>query len=154
MQENTPSGPQDNPLTLSVISPIADSGPASPQTDVVAHLANERTLLAWCFTAMVMIGSGVALARTLIVLNTSWLTPRATGIIPALFHPTTMGLLFLGAGLIVMVMATCRYLSVQKQISEQRYQPSDALAMILLATVLALSVLLAGFLFQLRGGNV
>ncbi len=154
MQENTPSGPHDVPLTLSVISPTADSGSASPQTDVVAHLANERTFLAWSFTAMAMIGSGVALARTLIALNTSWLMSKATGIIPVLLHPTTMGFLFLGAGLIVMLMATCRYLSVQKQISERRYRPSDTLAMMLLGIVLALSVLLAGFLLQLRAGSV
>jgi putative membrane protein len=153
MPENRPSDLQEVPVTLTVVSPPADSDPARQQADAVAHLANERTFLAWSFTAIVIIGGGVAMARTLIALNSSPLMIKATGILPFLFHPTTMGLLFLGAGVILMVIATCRYLSVQEQIAKQRYRPSDTLGMLLLAIVLALSILLAGFLWQLKRGS-
>jgi putative membrane protein len=153
MSEQIPPTPHNSPLMLSVISPPAADDPAGQQTDVVAHLANERTFLAWSFIAIIIIGSGVALARMLIALNMSPLMLKATGILPVLLHPTTMGMLFLGAGLIVMATATCRYLSVQEQISHQRYRPSGFLAMILLGIILALGVLLAGFLFQLRIGS-
>ncbi len=50
MHENTSSGPQDDSLPLSVISPTADGSAVGPQTDAVAHLANERTFLAWGFS--------------------------------------------------------------------------------------------------------
>lgn len=102
---------------------------------------------------MAMIGGGVALARMLIALNSSWIMSKATGIIPVIFQPTTMGLLFLGAGLVIVVTATCRFLIVQKQISEQRYRPSDTLAQMLMVIILALGILLALFLFQLPQNN-
>lgn len=145
-------------LTSDAASPLpvastADIPATREQENIAIHLSNERTFLAWGFTAIVIIGSGVALARTLIALNTS---PVLFDIIDrtrkySLLYPTTMGLVFLVAGLIVMVMATIRYLSVQEQIAEQCYRPSSAPAIILLVIVLMLSILLAGFLLQLRG---
>ena len=93
---------------------------------------------------------GVALARTLIALNTSPLTTGTSGVF-AIFYPTTMGLLFLGAGLIIMILSACRYMSVQEQIIQRRYRPSGTWVMVYLAIILALCAILAGFLLQLRG---
>ena len=95
--------------------------------------------------------SGVALARTLIALNTSPLSAGTGGFASVIFYPTTMGLLFLGAGLVVMIMSACRYMSVQEQIIEHRYRPSHTWVMIYLAIILGISVILAGYLLQLRG---
>lgn len=74
---------------------------APPSEQVAAHLADERTFLAWSFTSLFIMSSRVGLARTLIALNASPLSLQTGGIISALFYPTTMGLLFLGAGLVM-----------------------------------------------------
>jgi putative membrane protein len=149
MPENLPSDPQDTPVTLFRLSSSSDNSPASQQADASTHLANERTFLAWSLMGIIIIGSGVALARMLIALNTSPLG-SGEGIVSNLFKPKTMGLLFIAAGLIVLVMATYRFLSVQEQIAQQRYRPSGTLVMMLLVLVLALSILLIGFLLQQR----
>ena len=126
----------------------------TPHPDqVVAHLANERTFLAWSFTSLFIMSSGVGLARTLVALNTSPLMAGIVtgGFVSALFYPTTMGLLFLGSGLLVMIMSVCRYMSVQEQIIERRYRPSSTWVMVYLALILGICAVLAGYLLQLRG---
>ncbi len=119
--------------------------------EVAAHLANERTFLAWSFTSLFIMSSGVGLARTLVALNMSPLTSGEGGFVSALFYPTTMGLLFLGAGLLVMIMSVCRYMSIQEQIIERRFRPSSTWVMVYLAIILGICAVLAGYMLQLRG---
>ena len=143
----------DAPLTPELCPAPVDPKITPHPDQVVAHLANERTFLAWSFTSLFIMSSGVGLARTLIALNTSPLMAGigTGGFVSALFYPTTMGLLFLGAGLLVMIMSVCRYMSVQEQIIERRYRPSSTWVMVYLAIILGICAVLAGFLLQLRG---
>ena len=136
--------------TNELLDAFADPKITPHPDQVAAHLANERTFLAWSFTALFIMSGGVALARTLIALNTSPLSTGAGGF-STIFYPTTMGLLFLGAGLVIMIMSACRYMSVQEQICERRYRPSSIWVLVYLTIILALSGVLAIFLLQLRG---
>lgn len=136
-------------MTLSMVKSSPDPERKRHQADAATHLANERTFLAWSLTAIVIIGSGVALACSLMAVNDSVLTTGARGNLSILFYPATMGLLFLGAGLLILIMATCRYLSVQEQLMQQRFRPSSVLAMTLLVLVLLLCIVLAGYLIHL-----
>jgi putative membrane protein len=151
MPQSTPPEPLESSSASTQTNQAADTDTLRRREEIATHLANERTFVAWSFTGILIIGSGVALARTLIALNTSPLSASRSGRVPALFYPTTLGLLFLAAGLAVIIMAACRYLSVQEQITRQRYRPSNSTVLVFLAIVLGLCVVLAGFLLQLRG---
>lgn len=143
---------QTDSLTTSEATDVPVPTQTTPHADEVnAHLANERTFLAWSFTSLFIMGGGVALARTLIALNTSPLSSGADGGIAVIFYPTTMGLMFLTAGLVIMILAACRYMSAQEQIIERRYRPSSKWVLGYLAIILFLCAILAGFLLQLRG---
>lgn len=150
-----PPGVELKPLDITPQPEVSrspeDADAARQSADVAAHLANERTFLAWSFTSLFIMSGGVALARTLIALNTSPLSAGTGGIASVLFYPTTMGLLFLTAGLAIMILAACRYLTVQAQITERRYRPCGISVMVYLAIMLGLCVVLAGYLLQLRG---
>lgn len=91
------------------------------------------------------------MARTLIAINTSPFWLGADGPVFPLFYPTTMGLIFLTAGMVIIVLAACRYLCVQKHIMKGRYQPSGTPVLVYLAIILFLGIILVGFLLQLRG---
>lgn len=151
MPQRMPPEPSKNPKSPAPPGLPEDMDTLRKREEIATHLANERTFIAWSFTGIVIIGSGVALARTLIALNTSPLSSGAARTFTAVFYPTTMGLLFLAAGLTVVVMAACRYLSVQAQIMHQRYRPSSTMVLVFLAIILGLCMVLGGFLLQLRG---
>ncbi len=143
---------QSNNLILNEPSDSPADAKITPHPDQVsAHLANERTFLAWSFTSLFIMSGGVALARALVALNTSPLSSGASGAAVVIFYPTTLGLIFLAAGLAIMVMAACRYMSAQEQIIQRRYRPCSTWVMVYLAIILALCAILAGFLLQLRG---
>ena len=122
----------------------------SSPADVATHLANERTFLAWSFIVWLIIGSGILLARVLLALNSTKLMATEDSI-PFYLRPTTMGLAFMAAGVIVELLAACRYLTVQRQIIEHRYRPSSTLALWFFAIFLMLCLVMAGYLLQIRG---
>ena len=151
MPDNTPSDQQNMSVTLLDVRASTDSENAAQHTEVTAHLANERTFLAWSFTSLFIMGGGVALARMLIALNTSPLIAGTGAVGSVFFYPTTMGLLFLGAGLLIMIMAACRYMSVEHQIRHNCHRPGGNWVIVYLGIILILGSVLAGFLLQLRG---
>lgn len=127
----------------------ADERSSSPD-DVATHLANERTFLAWSFIAWLIIGSGILLARVLLALNSTKMMATEDSI-PFYLRPTTMGMVFMAAGIIVELLAACRYLTVQRQIIEHRYRPSGTLVLWFFAIFLVLCLVMAGYLLQIRG---
>ena len=159
MSEKIPPEPQNIPkniqkdIPLKLLEAQASQGedPGRHQADAAAHLANERTFMLWSFAALFIMSGGVAMARTLIAINTSPFWLGAEGPVLSLFYPTTMGLIFLAAGMVIIVLAAFRYLCVQTKIMKGCYQPSATPVLVYLAIILCLGVLLVGFLLQLRG---
>lgn len=69
------------------------------------HLANERTYLAWIRTALAITGVGIGLLKWQGIVNTA-------------------GYLVVSLGILVLISATVRYLSVMKQLTEGRFEPN------------------------------
>lgn len=82
---------------------------------VQAHLANERTYLAWMRTAISLMGFGVVIVRL------------RTFHPPILPHPGNgwkLGLLFSLVGLVTVLLSTHHYFSVRQDIEQDTYEPT------------------------------
>ena len=112
------------------------------------HMANERTFLAWIRTSIGIMAFGFVVERFALftrqfayILN----RPGSPGSSPA-FSPTgyssILGVFLVGLGAMMAVLSFIRYRRVEKQITEDRYQPSALLDVLLTIAIVAV----AGFL--------
>ncbi len=108
------------------------------------HLANERTYLAWMRTGIATMGFGVVIAKLRYLFAPSALTPPVRGII----HAANIGLLFTVLGLLTVIFAAWRYVVVQEQIRQQRYQTSKLLVLLFSAIVIVLGLLIVWYLIE------
>ncbi|MBW4683106.1 MAG: DUF202 domain-containing protein [Microcoleus vaginatus WJT46-NPBG5] len=83
---------------------------------VQAHLANERTYLAWMRTAISLMGFGVVIVR---------LRTFHPPILPQPGNGWKLGLLFSLVGLVTVLLSTHHYFSVCQHIEQDTYQPTD-----------------------------
>ena len=117
------------------------------------HSANERTYLAWIRTAIAIIAFGFLIERfDLFLAYIAEALPERVPAFPSAHHEA----LILGLGLVVlgialMVFATLRFVSIEKEIDhEERRRPSGTLTVIGFATLLFLfSLSLLGYLIRL-----
>jgi putative membrane protein len=116
------------------------ASPPQNEAAVRDHLANERTYLAWLRTGMALLGLGFLAARWRIELGQ---------VAPAAMHPgwlrgSAVGLGFAILGLVTVVFATWRYVSVRRMIEECRFTPLGAgvVAISTAALILAIVVIL------------
>jgi putative membrane protein len=117
-----------------------------PQDDerVRDHLANERTFLAWLRTGIATMGFGVVIAKLRYLFPPNSLTPPSRGIV----HASNIGLLFVIVGLLTVALASRRFLTVQREIRERRYEASPLLALGVAAVVGALGLLIIWYLLE------
>ena len=108
--------------------------PAQP-SKVQAHLANERTYLAWMRTAIALMGFGVVIVRLRLIHPP--LLPH-TGI------SWKLGLMFSLFGLLTVFLSTRHYFSVCTQIEQENYKPTDRWIIIF---SLAIALLGAGIIY-------
>ncbi len=90
---------------------------------VTQHLANERTYLAWLRTGLATMGFGVLLAKLRYIIGVQ---PT-----PSLIRASDIGLIFSVVGLLITGCCAQRFFSVQKQIEQQIYLPSNLLVRML-----------------------
>lgn len=83
---------------------------------VQAHLANERTYLAWMRTAISLMGFGVVIVR---------LRTFHPPILPQPGNGWKLGLLFSLVGLVTVLLSTHHYFSVRHDIEQDTYEPTD-----------------------------
>ena len=83
---------------------------------IQAHLANERTYLAWMRTAIALMGFGVVIVRLRILHPPN---------LPHVGISWKLGLLFSLVGLCTVLLTTQQYFTVRTQIEEDTYEPSD-----------------------------
>lgn len=108
------------------------------------HLANERTYLAWLRTGIATMGFGVVIAKLRYLFPPNALTPPSRGII----HASNIGVLFTIIGLLTVVLAARRFVTVQQQIRAGRYQASTSVVLTYAAVIVALGVLIIWYLLQ------
>lgn len=112
------------------------------------HLANERTFLAWVRTSISIMAFGFVMERFSIFLTQfSCLIRRgeASDVTPEPHShavSSVLGIVLIGFGALIGVLALIRYKKVEKQIDEDTYRPS-----FVLDALLALCVLVVGLFF-------
>ncbi|HLJ56227.1 MAG TPA: DUF202 domain-containing protein [Chthonomonadaceae bacterium] len=119
-----------------------------------AHLANERTFIAWSGVGVLLIICAVPIARfsnalsnveNAPILDLVYTSP-SRGI-----NSITMGLAFLAAGTLLILLAIVRYLTVQQQIIDGAYHPTGMLSYAFLCIMLLLAGILTLHLLFVRG---
>jgi len=119
-------------------------------------MANERTFLAWVRTSIAIMASGFVVEKFgLFVRQFSYFLTQ-TGHLPrvdlsgAVGQPqgysSILGILLVGFGAVMGVLAFVRYKKVEKQIDEDTYQPSRILDLMLMLSLLIIGVFLVIYL--------
>jgi len=101
-----------------------------------AHLANERTYLAWVRTGLVVITLGFAVARFGLALTT------VVDLLPGVRYSSVVGIGLVLLGGVIELFAFQRYRSNQKTISSDTYQPSSSAEAILSIVIFLLAILI------------
>ena len=124
------------------------------------HMANERTFRAWIRTGIGIRAFGFVVEKfALFVKQISYFIQRsmheggeAGAALPAIPVPTTpgwssyLGVLLVGLGVLMALLALVRYKKVERQIDEDTYEPSLILDMLLAISVLSIGVFLVIYL--------
>lgn len=116
---------------------------ATSETAVRDHLANKRTMLAWCRTGIAVIALGFVVARfglLLRELRASVPRPIPTGL------STVFGTSLVIIGAILIALATLEYLHVGRAIDRYAYRWSPKLEIALSVTLVVAALLLAVYL--------
>jgi putative membrane protein len=110
------------------------------------HLANERTFLAWIRTSIAIMAFGFVVERfSLFVRQLPFYLGR-TAIPPAAGPSAVLGIIIVGLGALMGVLAFLRYRIVQRQIEEDTFEPSRLLTVLLMLSLLAIGMFLMLYL--------
>lgn len=118
------------------------------------HMANERTFLAWIRTSIGIMAFGFVVEKfALFIRQISYFLGKAglpeTPMPPASHgYSKIFGILLVGLGALLGVLAFVRYKKVEKEIDEDTYQPSLLLDTLLVIAILAVGVFLVAYLIQ------
>ena len=110
------------------------------------HMANERTFLAWIRTSVAVMAFGFVVEKfSLFVKQMAFylgkeLTPPPQG------YSSLIGILLVGLGVVMGVLAFFRYKTVERQIDEDTYKPSALLNALLALSIISIGVFLVLYL--------
>lgn len=107
-------------------------------------MANERTFLAWIRTSIAIMAFGFVVEKfSLFVKQMAYYLGKET-IPPPQGYSSMIGIVLVGLGVVMGVLAFIRYKKVERQIDNDSYQPSA-----ILSVLLALSIMAIGFFLVL-----
>jgi len=117
------------------------------------HMANERTYLAWVRTSIGIMAFGFVVERFALFLKQLRYFLEKTGSEGSVSAPPTgysslLGVLLVGLGATMGVLAFIRYKKVEIQIDEDAYQPSITLDILLAMSILTIGVFLVFILLH------
>ena len=113
------------------------------------HMANERTFLAWIRTSIAIMAFGFVVEKFALfvrqmdqyLFRTLGRDPAPLSSIPSgLGYSSIIGVILIGLGAMMGLLAFIRYKKVEKQINEDTYQPS-----LILDILLTISIVSVGF---------
>ncbi len=121
------------------------------------HMANERTFLAWIRTSIGVMAFGFVVEKFgLFVKQMSYFLKRYEipgGKIPPTHisspssgYSAILGILLVGVGVLMAILAYIRYKKVERQIDEDTYRPSAILDALLALTILVIGLFLIIYL--------
>jgi len=110
------------------------------------HMANERTFLAWIRTGISIMAFGFVVEKfSLFVKQMAYYLGKETTP-PPQGYSSLIGILLVGLGVVMGVLAFIRYKTVEQQIDDDTYQPSVILSVLLAISILAIGAFLALYL--------
>jgi putative membrane protein len=120
-----------------------DTRPAQVRNRRV-HMANERTFLAWIRTSVAIMAFGFVVEKfSLFVKQMAYYLGKET-VPPPQGYSSMIGIILVGLGVVMSVLAFIRYKKVARQIDADSYQPSA-----ILSVLLAISIIAVGFFLVL-----
>jgi putative membrane protein len=127
---------------------------ASNSAYVRAHLANERTFLAWLRTSIAIMAFGFVVEKFSIFLHQISFFTRIDSlaplrkIAPAGGFSSFLGIFLVVVGEITCFLAYVKYKETQKQINHDDYRPSALLDIMLVSIIALIGILLVIYLIQ------
>jgi putative membrane protein len=110
------------------------------------HMANERTFLAWIRTSISIMAFGFVVEKfSLFVKNMAFYLGKEAAPPPP-GSSSLIGIILVGLGVVMGVLAFVRYKAVERQIEDDTYQPSAILSVLLFLSVLSIGVFLVLYL--------
>ena len=112
------------------------------------HMANERTFLSWVRTSIGIMAFGFVVEKfALFLKQVSYFLGKE---VPAPSHgySSIFGIVLVGLGALMGVLAFIRYKKVEKQIDEDTYQPSLILDVLLALSILTIGIFLIIYLIH------
>jgi putative membrane protein len=117
-----------------------------------AHMANERTFLAWIRTSIGIMAFGFVVEKfALFIKQMSLILGKAdieNASPPSHGYSAIVGIFLVGLGTLMVMLAFVRYKKVERQIDEDTYQPSSLLYILLTISVLAVGIFLVIYLIH------
>ncbi len=110
------------------------------------HMANERTFLAWIRTAVAVMAFGFVVEKfSLFVKQMAYYLGKEKAL-PAPGYSSYMGIILVGLGVLMGILAFVRYKNVERQIESDTYRPSGILSVLLFLSLLSIGVFLVLYL--------
>jgi len=110
------------------------------------HMANERTFLAWIRTSISIMAFGFVVEKfSLFVKQFAFYLGKEASPPPS-GYTSVFGIILVGLGAVMGILAFFRYKTVERQIDEDTYAPSRVLSVLLTLSLLAIGVFLVLYL--------
>ncbi len=110
------------------------------------HMANERTFLAWVRTSIAVMAFGFVVEKfSLFVKQMTYYLGKEVSPPPA-GYSSIIGIVLVGLGVVMGVLAFIRYKAVESQIDDDTYRPSAILSVLLTLAMIAIGVFLMLYL--------
>jgi len=110
------------------------------------HMANERTFLAWIRTSIAIMAFGFVVEKfSLFVKQMAYYLGKEAAPPPP-GYSSIIGIVLVGLGVLMGLLAFVRYRAVERQIEENTYRPSVVLSVLLFLSVLSIGVFLMLYL--------
>jgi putative membrane protein len=110
------------------------------------HLANERTFLAWIRTSIAIMAFGFVVERFSLFVKQLPFYLGKTAVPPAAGPSAVLGIMIVGLGALMGVLAFFRYRTVERQIEKDTFEPSRLLTVLLTISLLAIGMFLTLYL--------
>ncbi|HDS07595.1 MAG TPA: DUF202 domain-containing protein [Bacteroides sp.] len=111
------------------------------------HLANERTFLAWIRTSIGLMGFGFVIVKFALFIK------QLTGLldtddIPAKAYSSIVGVVMVGLGVIIAILALFQFKRNQKQLLQEFYAPTPSLSLFMSLMIIVGGILLIIYLLS------
>ncbi len=124
----------------------------SKAPDRQAHMANERTFLAWVRTSIAIMAFGFVVEKFALFIkqleysfdkpNTFSVTPSSTG------YSTIFGMVLVATGALIGLLAFVRYKKVEREILEDTYRPWIMLDVLVAMLILVIGIFLTFYMLH------